>query len=422
MSFRGFIRELESNGEVIRLKKSVSTKLEIAKILSNEKKAVLFENVKNSNYKVIGNLISKERVIRYLKLKDRQEFLKKISYAIENPSAPEVIEKAPCQEVVEKNVNLYDLPILLHTSKDMGPYITAGVFIANDREYGQNASFHRATPIAKNKLVARICKRDLYAYIKRARKDLNVAICIGLSPGILISAATSVDINVNEMEIANSIENFKLVKCKTSEILIPAEAEIVLEGRITKEKHSEGPFLDITGTFDIVRKEPIIEIDLITHRKNPIYHAIVPSLKEHKFLMGTPREVAMFNEINKVCECEDVLLTEGGCSWLNGIVKIKKKNKDDGKKAIEKAFYAHKSLKHVIVVDDDIDIHNIDDVDWAIATRFQGKKENVVIKEEMGSSLDPSAEENSMTVKIGIDATIPWNKKKEDFIKGKIGE
>ncbi|MEM4347361.1 MAG: UbiD family decarboxylase [Candidatus Altiarchaeota archaeon] len=422
MTFRELIKELEKNNELLKIKEAVSTNLEIAKILSNEKKAVLFENVKNSNYKVVGNLLSSERMLRYLKLKERQEFLKRISNAINNPSKPKIVERAPCHEVVIDDVNLYDLPILLHTSKDMGPYITAGVFIANDKEYGLNASFHRATPIAKDKLVARICKRDLYTYLQRTKKDLNVAICIGLSPAILISAAISVAINTNELEIANSIENFNLVKCKTSEILVPSESEIVLEGRITKEKHFEGPFLDITGTFDIIRKEPVIEIDLITHRKNPIYHAIVPSLKEHKFLMGTPREVAMFNEINKVCRCEDVLLTEGGCSWLNGVVKIKKKNKDDGKKAIVRSFEAHKSLKHVVIVDDDIDIHNINEVEWAIATRFQGKKENLVIKKELGSSLDPSADENSMTVKIGIDATIPWNKKKEDFIKGRIGE
>lgn len=421
MSLRNLIAKLEKNNELMRIKKETNPKLEIARILKNEERAVLFENAKGSKYKVVGNLLSRKNFAEYFGMK-RSDLLKKVSDAIDNPTKPEIVSNAPCQEVVEKDINLYDLPIPLYTSSDMGPYITAGVFVANDKEYGPNASFHRATPIAKNKLAARICERDLYAYMQRAKGDLDVAICIGLSPAVLLSAAISVPINMNEMEISNSLEKQKLVKCKTSNILVPADSEIVLEGKITKERHKEGPFLDITGTFDIVREEPVIEIKCITHRKEPIYHALVSSLQEHKFLMGTPREVVMFNEINKVCKCEDVILTDGSCSWLNGVVKIKKKNKDDAKKAIEKAFNAHKSMKHVVIVDDDIDIHNINEVDWAIATRFQGNETNILIKREKGSSLDPSAGEDRMTTKIGIDATIPLDKNKAEFTKGKIGE
>ncbi len=422
MSFRDMIAKLEKNNELIRIKKEINPKLEIAKILSMEEKAVLFENVKDSKYKVVGNLLSRKNFAAYFGMK-REDMLRKVSSAIDNPSKPKIVLSGQCQEVVEKDVNLYDLPIPLYTSGDMGPYITAGVFIANDPEYGPNASFHRATPISKNKLTARICERDLYAYIQRAKGELDVAICIGLSPAVLLSAAISVPINMNELEIANTLEKQKMVKCKTSDILVPADSEIVLEGKIIRrERHKEGPFLDITGTFDTVREEPIIEIKCITHRKDPIYQALVSSLQEHKFLMGTPREVVMFNEINKVCKCEDVILTDGSCSWLNGVVKIKKKNKDDGKRAIEKAFQAHKSMKHVVIVDDDIDIHNIHEVDWAIATRFQGNESNTVIKREKGSSLDPSADEDRMTTKIGIDATIPLGKNRAEFTKGKIGE
>jgi len=421
MSFRAMIKKLKERKKIKIVKKEVNPKLEVAKILSREKNAVLFENVKNSDYRIVGNLLSRENFTKYFGI-ERKELLKRVSEAISNPSEPEIVSHGKCQEVVEKEVNLYKLPIPLYSTGDLGPYLTAGVFIANDKEYGTNASFHRATPISKNKLVARICERDLYTYMKRAEDDLDVAICIGLPPAVLLSAAISVPINVNEIEIANSIEKLKLVKCRTSKILVPSDAEIVLEGKITKERHKEGPFLDITGTFDFVRKEPVIEIRCITHRKKPIYHALVPSLHEHRFLMGTPREVAMFNEINKVCNCEDVSLTYGGCSWLHGIIKIKKKKEDDARKAIEKAFDTHKSMKHVVVVDDDINIHDINEVEWAIATRFQGEKDRTIIKKEKGSSLDPSADENSMTVKIGIDATIPLNKIRERFMKGKIGE
>lgn len=434
MNFRDFLDELEKEENLIRIKKEVDPNLEIARILAKEErkerkeKAVLFGNIKgHQKYKVVGNLLnSREKFAKSLGIQKEEGLIHKISHAIKNPSKPEIVDKAPCQEVIERNVNLNEIPILTHTSKDMGPYITSGVFIANDKEYGLNASFHRACRISKNKLVARICRRDLYEYLKRAGGELDVAICIGLSPSILLSAAISLGIEANELEIANSLSPLKLVKCKTSEIYVPDDAEIVMEGKITmQEKHEEGPFLDITSTFDIIREEPIIKINLITHRERPIYQAILPSFQEHRLLMGMPKEPVIYNEINKVCKCEDVLLTSGGCNWLHGIIKINKKDKDDGKKALLAAINTHKSLKHVVVVDNDIDIHNPEEVEWAIATRFQGDKRRIISRREKGSSLDPSASEDRITNKIGIDATIPLdknNKNKEKFRKGTIGE
>jgi len=136
--------------------------------------------------------------------------------------------------------------------------------------------------------------------------------------------------------------------------------------------------------------------------------------------MGMPREPTIFREVSKVCECKDVLITPGGCSWLHAVVSIRKKGPDDGKKAIEAAFQGHKSLKHVFAVDDDIDIHNPNEVEWAMATRFQGDK-NMVIKREPGSSLDPSSDlETRMTAKIGFDLTIPWGRDQKDFKKPEL--
>ena len=124
-----------------------------------------------------------------------------------------------------------------------------------------------------------------------------------------------------------------------------------------------------------MRNEPVIEIDCITHRKDPVYHGLVASMSEHKFLMGMPREPVIYREVNKVCKCTDVILTDGGCRWFDGVVKIEKKNPEDGKNAAEAAFKGHGSMKHIVVVDDDIDIHDINEVEWAIATRSQAGKD-----------------------------------------------
>src|SRR5690606_28136553 len=163
--------------------------------------------------------------------------------------------------------------------------------------------------------------------------------------------------------------------CLTNDLEVPADAEIVLEGRITHNYDKEGPFMDLTETMDIVRDQPVIEIDLITHRRNPIYHALLPGGLEHKLLMGMPKEPTIFAEVNKVARCTGAVMTPGGASWLHAIVQIDKQAEDDGPRAIEAAFRGHGSLKHVCVVDTDVDIYDPAQVEWAVATRFQADRD-----------------------------------------------
>ena len=152
-------------------------------------------------------------------------------------------------------------------------------------------------------------------------------------------------------------------------------------------------FVDMTGTYDGLRQQPVVKITKITHRKNPIYQATRPGRTEHRLLMGMPKEPTIYKAVNEVADCVNVNLTPGGCSWLNVVVQIKKKGPDDGKKAIDAAFKGHPSLKHVTVVDEDIDLFDPNDVEWAITTRFQAHKNLYLYPGQPGSSLDPSAEE-----------------------------
>jgi UbiD family decarboxylase len=163
-----------------------------------------------------------------------------------------------------------------------------------------------------------------------------------------------------------------------------------------------------------------MKITKMYHRKNPIWHMLLPGGLEHKILMGMPREPTIFNEVNKVAECKGVNITPGGCSWLHAVIAIKKKKEEDGQKAVEAAFKGHKSLKHAVVVDEDIDILNPMEVEWAIATRVQADKDVIVMPDEVGSSLDPSADPNTYaTAKMGIDATKPLVAHGKNFDKAK---
>jgi UbiD family decarboxylase len=245
---------------------------------------------------------------------------------------------------------------------------------------------------------------------------------------VLVAAATSVEMGVDELEIANAIsmnclgQPLNLVHAKTVDLFVPAEAEFVLEGTVyIDQRHAEGPFVDLTETYDIVRNEPVFIVKTITHRRNAIWHALLPGALEHKLLMGMPREPTIFKKVNEVVRCLDVNINPGGCSWLHAIVQIDKRSEQDGKKAIQAAFAGHHSCKHVFVVDKDIDIYNPLEVEWAMATRFQGDTDLVVRSKDAGSSLDPSSERTEdgkhLTTKLGFDLTKPLISQGKSFDK-----
>ena len=419
MGFRDYINNIDEKGLLQKVDVETSKKLEISGILKEkEPTSLMFNNVKESEFRVVGNMFCTKNVIASYFNVTPADIIPMLSKAIIERSEPEIVSKAPCQEVIESSVDLDKLPILFHCEKDGGNYISSAVVITRDPDYGQNMDFHRAMQFSKNKFSTRIVSgRHFHTFLKK-NSELDVAFCIGNTPNILIAGATSVDIGVDELHIANALEPIKVVKANSVDLLIPAEAEFVLEGRVyLEEKHAEGPFVDLTETYDIVREEPVFEVKKITHRKDAIWQALLPGALEHKILMGMPREPTIFNKVNETgVKCLDVNVNPGGCSWLHAIVQIDKMSEDDGKKAINGAFIGHSSCKHVFIVDKDIDIYDPLSVEWAMATRFQGDVDMIIKDKEPGSSLDPSAELGTkMTTKMGFDLTKPLIAKGKSF-------
>ena len=411
MGFREHVNEIDEKGLLRKVDVEVSKKLEISGILKEmEPTPILFNNVKESDFRVVGNVFcTKDAIASYFGVSPA-DLIPMLSKAIEERSEPETLSNAPCQEVIESVVDLDKIPILFHCDKDGGNYISSAVVVTRDPDYGQNVSFHRAMQFSKEKFAVRVVKgRHFHAYLEK-NGELEVAFCVGNTPNILIAGATSVAIGVDELTIANALEPIKEVKATSVDLMIPAEAEFVLEGRVyLEERHSEGPFVDLTETYDVIREEPVFEVKKITHRKDAIWQALLPGALEHKILMGMPREPTIFKKINESnVKCLDVNVNPGGCSWLHAIVQIDKKTEEDGKNAIKSAFAGHTSCKHVFIVDKDINIYDPLSVEWAMATRFQGDVKMVIKDKEPGSSLDPSAEPGTkMTTKIGFDLTKP---------------
>lgn len=423
MSFRSYLQQLEDAGVLARVNAPISKTYEIPAVLKQlEPRPVLFENVQESAFRVAGNLLcSKAGFARYFGVPLAQ-IIPLLSRAIDRRSPGRVVEDVPCQEVVILNPDLDALPILRHCERDGGNYISSGVVIARHPVYGQNADFHRCMQFSKNEMAVRVVRSRHFDRFLNDLGAVDVAVCVGVGANVLAAAATSVEIGVDELEIANALEPLPLAHARTVDLLIPAEAEFVLEGTVYRERrHAEGPFVDLTETYDVVREEPVFVVKAITHRHDAIWQALLPGGLEHKLLMGMPREPTIFKKVDEVVRCLDVNISPGGCSWLHAVVQIDKQAEDDGLKAIQAAFAGHRSCKHVFVVGADIDIYDPLQVEWAMATRFQADRGLVMLEKEQGSSLDPSAEPGThLTTKVGFDLTKPLEAKGKVFEKAEF--
>ena len=410
MDFRTCI---DRHSGLIEIKGEVSPRIEITR-KSREfgKKAILFENVRGK--RICTNLFSERDFVGECLSTAPHGLLPLISRAIAGPSSPKIVQGAPFLENEISLVDLAELPIPYFFAGDGGPYLTASVFSAGGKDKG-NISYHRVMITGANRGAVRLVERDLYGIYSSATREggeLPVAICIGVPLEVAIAGAISVDPSVDEYHIANTLAELsgngplELHELDNG-CLVPTGSEYVMIGRLTPELEPEGPFVDITGTRDIVRSQPVLVVDRIYHRNDPILHAIVPGWYEHFLLMGMPREARIYEVLKREnIDVKNVSLTSGGCSWLHGSVSIKKTQEDHGVRAGELALRAHPSMKNVVVVDEDVDIFSAEEVEWARATRFQADRDMKIIPDQKGSSLDPSSID-CLTTKVIFDATMP---------------
>ena len=333
--------------------------------------------------------------------------------------------ESPVKEVLVKGDDI-DLnrmfPIPVHHKNDGGPYITAGMMIAQDTESGWvNMSVHRLQVQSTRRLGVLILPRHLSYIFKQAEtqgRDLQVAIAIGVDPVVMLASQLIASFGANELEIASALlpEPLEVTRCETSLLEVPAHCEILLEGRILAGvREPEGPFGEFPKYYGPRQLQPVIEIDLVSHRKDPLFQTILPATREHFLLGAVPREAMMTERIRQtVPTVKAVNLTFGGTCRYHAIVAIKKRYEGEAKNAIFAAFAAHADVKHVVVVDDDIDPFDMEAVEWAIATRFQADKGLVVVDGALGSKLDPSTNEG-LSAKMGLDATIPLSAPESRF-------
>jgi 2,5-furandicarboxylate decarboxylase 1 len=430
MSLTEFLEQMETKKEVLHVEDELSTTFEIPflmKSFDHEGPILLFEMVKNYETNAVANVCgTRKRICAALNV-DPDGLYRRLAEAWRSPRKPKVVEDGAAKEVAE--IDLSKIPVLTHFERDAAPYITSAVVYAKSVHGNvENVSVHRLQVLDKKHLAIRLVPRHLFKLwqmAKEAGKDLDVSISIGVHPAVMLAASSPVPFGVNEFEVANALTDngLRLVECEHVDAYAPAEAELVLEGKISAMREvAEGPFVDITGTYDIQRHQPVVEVVGVTHREDYVYQGLLPSGAEHRLLMGLPHEVLIWEAVSRVVpRVYAVNLSAGGSGWLHAVVSIEKQLDGDGKNALLAAFAAHPSLKHAVVVNSDIDVFDVSDVEWAVATRFQANKDLIIINSARGSTLDSSADqETGLTTKMGVDATRPFTKPEEKFERAKI--
>jgi len=422
---RSFIAELEAKSpeEIARVNKPLSPRYEISALLTHLEKIkrfplLFFEKVKGSDAPVVINAQASRRLMAIALDGKPEDLARKFGERQSKPIPPVEVTEAPVQEVTKlgDEVDLTEVPMLTHYDVNAAPYITAGVVVAADPDTGvRNTSYNRLMMAGKRELrIFMAIGRHLWTlHNKFERRDqpLPIAIVIGVHPLFSLGAQALTPADEDEYGVIGGMMNepLRLVKAKTVPILVPADAEMIIEGKMLPHvRRTEGPFGEFTGHAVPQDERQIIEVTAITHRKNYIFQDIHAGYTEHKLMGAVPREAALLKAVRQsVPTVKNVCMPVSGNCRFHAYVSIAKRTPGQAKNAICAAFAADMLLKHVVIVDDDIDIFDEERVLWAISNRFQADRDLVVIANAQGSELDPSAGPGGVNAKMGLDATKP---------------
>lgn len=427
----GFLKRLEKEGELIRVKDAISTRWEMTaatRIIAKETgAAVLFEKVKGYSTPVVCNLLGRRSRLALALGVTEKNLAKTYQERRKKLIKPKIISRAPVQQVViDKDVDISKaIPVLIHHQRDVSPYMSCSATIARDPETGvQTMGLHRVQVKEKDTLGIFLATPPLSHYLTRAEKlgkPLQIAVACGMDPVTYLTSCQFFPLGQNKFHLAGALagQPIELVKAKTVDLDVPAHAQFILEGEIIpNRRETEGPFGESTGYY-FTYKNPVAKIKAITHRRNPVYQSLIPWGDEENVLMDFSRADGLMPSLKQALPQVSVLDLAykgmGQVAW----VQLKKKKDDDAIKVINYLLPSNPFLKLVVVVDKDVDIHDNNEVFWALSTRVHFDK-NVVIKTGMpGSMIDPATEGGernpdtsllvTKTTKMGIDATKPLN-------------
>ena len=415
---RSFISDLDEAGEIVKIEAELSPAFEIAAALRyfdrRNDKAILFNQVKGYTVPIVGNLFQSYRSIAaafgvgdYRKALD--EYRKRSSARIK----PEVQRSGPVKEVTVKgDIDILKvMPVLTHHEKDAGPYFSSAVTISRDPQTGiRGMGIHRIQVKEKNKIGIYLGSPPLSRFLSISEAKgipLEIAIVIGMDPLTFLASITYAPEGIDKFDMAGGLRGkpVELVKGETINIEVPRHAEFVMEGQILPGvRETEGPFGESGGAYLTVQN-PVAHINCVYHRKQPLYHALMPFNKENGIITNLVWEATQLDNIQRSLPAVKNVLLWGSMGEI-AFVQIEKNADDDGRRIIKDLFNLIPRAKGIILVDTDIDIQDPYEVEWAVFTRFQVDRDLLTVAGVPGSALDPSAD-GGLTSKWGVDATKP---------------
>ncbi len=427
ISMREHMTRLEAAGKLLKIKKPVDLKHELAayirKSSDTDGPALLFENVIGSDMPVLGGIFATQKLLEFALGASGKERLEKYQQAIDHPIEPKVVSQAPCQEIVltGNDVDLSKLPIAIYNEKDSDPYITMGVVISKDLETGiGNAAIHRMQVKNKNTLG---CQLGPYAHLgiqtknaQKLGKKMEIAVAIGVSPQVILASQARVPFGFDELTVAGGLAGkpLEVVPCRTVDILVPADAELIIEGEFDPNvMEPEGIFAEYPGYYGPVPLTPVINVKAITYRKNPIFLSGLTGkpVTENHLLRSLPMETELYFYTKQVSEnIKDVHMTPGGATFMAAI-SLEQTRPFEARQVLMSALGSRARCKFVVAVDEDIDIKDTEEVLWAINTRSQADRDVIIVPRVPVCELDPSGKDGG-TAAMAIDATMPFD---EDF-------
>ena len=418
-NLRDWLEFLDRTKRLICLEDNIALEYDVLRYIEHfeGKQACFFSRPGGHDVPIAGGLLGQRQWVAELLELPIDQILPAFQRALKAPLEWNVVEQdsAAVHEVThDKDIDLKRiLPIITCHERDGGPYITSGLVHGLNLETGkQNLSINRLQVQGPDRLSILMLPRDLFAYYQAAEKldkELPVTVTIGHDPVVELASQAIAPRDVCELTIAGALKQrpIDVVKSYTNDVHIPADAEIAIEGFIIPHKRVlEGPFGEFPKYYTGQDLLPYIRITCITHRRNPIYRVNNPSGIENVIIGGIPRESSILERMQlNFPNVLDVRLTSGGFGRFHLIVKIIKKQYGEAKNVIACAFGCHYDIKMVTVVDEDIDINDSEQIEWAIATRFQASRDLVIIQHGLGSKLDPSGDKRGLNDKMGLDAT-----------------
>jgi 2,5-furandicarboxylate decarboxylase 1 len=426
-SLRDFLSSLPA-AELLRVTETVDadyfkTALALELDARSRSPVIQLDHPVGSDVPIVTNLFADRSRIARMAGTDRAGFNAAFARALGRPLAAEVVPSGPIHEVVQTGdeVDVERLPISRHFEGDAGRYISSGILVCKDPDTGvRNLSFQRLQVKGRNRFGASLHSRGhIWEHLQRREargQNLEVAVVIGCDPAIYLAGAAKVAMEVDEYGVAGALvgEPVQLVKCKTIDVEVPADAEYVLEGEILGGVYEdEGPFGEYTGYSTSRSTRNVFVVKAITRRSQPIFLDIVPGYSNEHLLLGrSSKEAFVYTRLKELVPNLVALNYPKSGTHFHAYLSMKKTAEGQARHALMLLLGLDNYIKLAIAVDDDVDVFDESQVLWAMATRFQADTDMFVVPKVYCNRLDPSSVDG-MSAKTGMDATAPLNAESE---------